>query len=109
MADYDVAVIDGKDVLLAWPYKIFNLSVKTEKKESSASITVVIVRRGKDTIGLVVDKLINRQEIIVKSLSPVLRGIKGFSGSTILGDGRVSLIIDVAGLLENKSRLVRTS
>ena len=108
MADYDVAVIDGKDVLLAWPHKIFNLSVKTEKKENFESITVVMARRGKDTIGLVVDKLINRQEIIVKSLSPVLRGIKGFSGSTILGDGMVALIIDVAGLLENKSRLVRT-
>lgn len=109
MADYDVAVIDGRDILLAWSDKIFNFPVKTKNEDRQKSIIVVIVRRGEDAVGLVVDKLISQQEIIVKSFSPILRKIKGFSGSTILGDGKVSLIIDVVTLFENKNKLIRTS
>ena len=63
---------------------------------------MVIIERGDDVAGIVVDQLEDELEIIVKPLSPVLRKIKGFSGSTILGDGRTVLILDVVGLLESR-------
>jgi two-component system chemotaxis sensor kinase CheA len=46
----------------------------------------------------VVDALIGQQEIVIKPLSGMLKGLKGLAGVTILGDGRVALILDVRGL-----------
>jgi two-component system chemotaxis sensor kinase CheA len=60
---------------------------------------VVTVSWGKVCAGLIVDKLIGKQEIVVKSLSPIVGNAPGLSGCTILGDGRVALIVDVPGLV----------
>ncbi len=61
---------------------------------------VVVVERMGSNIGLVVDELIGQQEVIIKNLdSRILRGIKGFAGATILGDGNVALILDVGTLI----------
>ncbi len=46
-----------------------------------------------------IDECIGEQELLVKSLPPVLRGIKGFSGSALLPDGRTILLLDTHGLL----------
>jgi two-component system chemotaxis sensor kinase CheA len=48
---------------------------------------------------LIVDAYISEQELLVKSLPPILRGIKGFSGSTLLPDGRTVLLLDTYSLL----------
>jgi two-component system chemotaxis sensor kinase CheA len=60
---------------------------------------VVTVSWGKIHVGLMVDKLIGKQEIVVKSLSPIIGNVPGLSGCTILGDGRVALIVDIPGLI----------
>ena len=60
---------------------------------------VVTVSWGKVHVGLMVDKLIGKQEIVVKSLSPIIGNVAGLSGCTILGDGRVALIVDIPGLI----------
>jgi two-component system chemotaxis sensor kinase CheA len=60
---------------------------------------VVVVTWGKQQIGLVVDKLIGKQEAVVKSISPIIGHVPELSGCTILGDGRVALIIDVPALI----------
>jgi two-component system chemotaxis sensor kinase CheA len=60
---------------------------------------IVIVSWGKLQVGLIVDDLIGKQEIVVKSLSPLLGNVPGISGCTILGDGRIALIIDISGLV----------
>ncbi|MBR0287574.1 MAG: chemotaxis protein CheW, partial [Selenomonadaceae bacterium] len=49
--------------------------------------------------GIVVDKLIGQQEIVIKTLGNLFMGLKMFSGATVLGDGRVALILDVATML----------
>jgi hypothetical protein len=49
--------------------------------------------------GLVVDELVGQQEIVVKSLSSLLGSVPGLSGCTILGDGRIALIVDVPSLI----------
>lgn len=59
---------------------------------------VVVVESGRDTLGLVVDELIGQQQVVIKSLEANSRNIPGISGATILGDGRVSLILEVSDL-----------
>lgn len=61
---------------------------------------VVIVSVGKEEVGLIVDGLLGEQEVVIKPLSESLRENRTFSGATILGDGSISLILDVAQLVE---------
>jgi two-component system chemotaxis sensor kinase CheA len=62
------------------------------------SITFVVVRTGSMRVGLVVDRLIGEQEVVIKPLGAYFGDIKGVAGATILGDGRVALIVDVGSL-----------
>jgi two-component system chemotaxis sensor kinase CheA len=62
--------------------------------------TVVVVQNGDTTIGLLVDQLIGIQEVVLKSLEKNYRAIPGLSGASILGDGRVSLILDLDAVIE---------
>lgn len=62
---------------------------------------VVVVEAGDKKAGLIVDELLGQQEIVIKSLSRFIDDIKGIAGATVLGDGRVTLILDVASLLED--------
>src|SRR5579859_618564 len=59
---------------------------------------IVAVRWAKLEMGLVVDALIGEQDLVIKSLGPLLGEAPGVSGAAILGDGRVALIMDVPGL-----------
>ena len=66
---------------------------------ADAKPAVVVVNWRKMQVGFVIDKLLGKQEIVVKSLNPVLGTVPGLSGCTILGNGRVALIVDVPGLI----------
>ncbi|MDF1749653.1 MAG: chemotaxis protein CheA, partial [Alphaproteobacteria bacterium] len=59
---------------------------------------VVVTKTGNSSFGIVVDKVFDTEEIVVKPSSPILRGIKQFSGNTILGDGSVIMILDPNGI-----------
>ena len=67
--------------------------------EEPDTLRVVVVQNGETTIGLLVDQLIGMQEVVLKSLEKNFRPIPGLSGASILGDGRVSLILDVDALI----------
>lgn len=60
---------------------------------------VIIVKVGEKTVGLLVDSLSGQQEIVIKPLGKTLEGLKEYIGATILGDGLVTLILDVAALI----------
>ena len=60
--------------------------------------TIIVIERGGMEVGLLVDNLIGQQEIVIKTLGGLLKGVKGISGGAILGDGKVALIIDVSSL-----------
>ncbi len=62
---------------------------------------VVVIGLAEKKIGLIVDELLEQQEIVIKPLGRYLITIPGFAGATTLGDGRVVLILDVVGLIEN--------
>lgn len=64
------------------------------EREDVKELTVVIVRKGSEEAGLVVDSLIGQQEIVIKSLGAYLKGIPAIAGATILGNGGVALIVD---------------
>jgi len=60
---------------------------------------IVIVKVGEKIVGLLVDSLLGQQEIVIKPLGKTLQGLKEYIGATILGDGLVTLILDVAALV----------
>ncbi len=64
------------------------------------SLYIVVLGLGEQRIGLVVDRLLGQEEVVIKSLGDYLQSVPGIAGSTILGDGQVALIVDVAGLME---------
>jgi len=59
---------------------------------------VVVAQVGSSIFGIIVDKVFDTEEIVVKPVSPILKGIKLFSGNTILGDGSVIMILDPNGV-----------
>ncbi|MFH1092899.1 MAG: chemotaxis protein CheA [Candidatus Omnitrophota bacterium] len=69
-----------------------------EQKEDQET-AIVVVESGTKKAGLIVDQVLGQQEVVIKSVGTFLKGIKGFAGATILGDGRVALILDVATLI----------
>ena len=69
----------------------------------SDGILVVVEDNGL-TVSLFVDELIGQRQTVVKGLSGYLGDIRGLSGCTVLGDGRISLIIDVTNLIDRCAR-----
>jgi two-component system, chemotaxis family, sensor kinase CheA len=65
----------------------------------------VAVRWGEEHVGLIVDRLLGQQEIVIKSLGYMIGQVPGLSGSAILGDGSVALILDVPGLIKRATRM----
>lgn len=65
---------------------------------------VVVVRYAGAAVGLAVDALLGESQTVIKPLGKMFQGIRGISGSAILGDGRVALILDIAGLLRDALR-----
>ena len=59
---------------------------------------VVLVENGNEQLGLVVDELVGQQQVVIKTLEENADPVAGVSGATILGDGKVSLILDITGL-----------
>jgi len=72
-----------------------------EREEEVDEVYVVVVGVGDRTIGLIVDELQGQQEIVIKSLGDFLSGIPGIAGATILGDGKVTLILDIGSLIQD--------
>jgi two-component system, chemotaxis family, sensor kinase CheA len=72
-----------------------------DKSEEDAAINIVVLQANDHPFGLVVDEINDSEEIVVKPLSKQLRSLKIFAGATIMGDGKVALILDVVGLAQN--------
>ncbi|HEY3308740.1 MAG TPA: chemotaxis protein CheA [Desulfuromonadaceae bacterium] len=78
--------------------KIFNVQ---QRYENDDFCYVVVVGAADKRMGLVVTRLVGQQEVAIKSLGSYLANIPGIAGSTILGDGRVTLIVDPVGLIDS--------
>lgn len=80
---------------------------RAPRAAGDARPAVVAVTWGKLQVGLVVDKIIGKQEIVVKPLGSLIGNVPGLSGCTILGNGRIALIVDVSSLI-NTAMQART-
>jgi two-component system chemotaxis sensor kinase CheA len=60
---------------------------------------IVVVGTGQERVGLVVDQIIGNHQTVIKAMSPLHRNVAAFAGATILGDGSVALILDIAQLI----------
>ena len=70
------------------------------------SVNLIVLRAGGRQFGLVVDEINDTEEIVVKPLSKQLKSVNAYTGATIMGDGRVALILDVLGLAQ-RANMVR--
>ena len=77
-------------------YKVFG--VEPSNTDPCSAIIVVVENEGRQR-ALMVDELLGKQEVVIRSLGGLLQNIPGVAGGTILGDGRVGLILDLAGLI----------
>lgn len=98
---------DGKSCPIAdRPTKQEHSSASSASFSSSASFQIVLIASDHDTTGLIVDKIIGNEEVMAKPVSDIIKNEEYFSGSTILGDGTVALILDIPSLIEfTKERL----
>ena len=76
----------------------------SELPGQDVTIPVVLVRAGEHSTGLVADELVGSREIVVKTVGPQISGIRGISGATILGDGRIVIILDIGALVRAEWR-----
>ena len=74
--------------------------------EDEASVPVILVHAGEYSAALLVDEMLASREIVVKTVGPQLASIRGISGATILGDGRIVLILDIAALVRTGAPVV---
>ena len=70
------------------------------RDEASDEVNIVVVQADEQPFGLIVDGVSDTAEIVVKPLSKLLKGIGCYAGATILGDGKVALILDATGLAQ---------
>lgn len=90
-----VMVLRGKVLPLVFVKKILEVPGDSPAEE----LNVVVVQKGEQKMGLVVEELIGQQEIVISSMGKLLSGLPGIAGASILGDGKISLILDIGTLL----------
>ncbi|MEN8173414.1 MAG: chemotaxis protein CheA, partial [Chloroflexota bacterium] len=88
----EVVYLRGKTLPVIHLSSLFNTRNLSDEAEN---LFVVVVNTGTQKIGLVVDELLGQEEVVIKPLEDYLRDKSGFSGATIIGDGSISLILDI--------------
>ncbi len=74
--------------------------------DEDTAVPVILVRAGEYSAALLVDEMLASREVVVKAVGPQLAGIRGLSGATILGDGRIVLILDINALVRTGAPVV---
>ncbi len=91
------------------PLTFLNEILKVPARNSESDVVNIVVLQAEDSeFGLVVDGINDTQEIVVKPLGKRLKGLSMYSGATIMGDGKVALILDVLGIAQ-RSGVLRES
>jgi two-component system chemotaxis sensor kinase CheA len=93
--------LDGMMIPVFYLNRLFG--VENSRENAEDGLLVVVENDGLYT-GLVVDELFGQHQIVIKTLGKLLQGIPGISGSTIMTDGHVALILDIAGMVQLANR-----
>lgn len=102
-SEYQIEHINGTPVLRLRNRLLPLVTLRTtlqigEELEGDNTSFIVVVQVGNSSFGIIVDRVFDTEEIVVKPVSPILRSIQMFSGNTILGDGSVVMILDPNGI-----------
>ncbi|RJQ85281.1 MAG: chemotaxis protein CheA [Desulfobacteraceae bacterium] len=99
----EIGTLEGMEVFYlreqAVPLIRLDQVFKMDTRQDAREVFVVVVNTGSRKVGLIVDQLKGREEVVIKPLEDYLQDKSGFSGATILGDGSISLILDVSDLV----------
>ncbi|WP_300958237.1 chemotaxis protein CheW, partial [uncultured Helicobacter sp.] len=101
----EIYTVDGKSVLrlrdevlpivrLADIFKVDSVL------ENTSEVYVVVIGLAEQKMGVIVDYLVGQEEVVIKSLGYYLKGTEGIAGATVRGDGRITMIVDVAAMME---------
>ena len=100
----DIQTVQNKEVIVLRgeiiPIIRMEEALQVPHTKDSDELFVVVVHAGEAKAGIVVDNLIGQQEIVIKTLGNLFAGLKLFGGATVLGDGKVALILDVATMIQ---------
>ena len=100
----DIQTVQNKEVIVLRgeiiPIIRMEEALQVPHTQDSDELFVVVVHAGEAKAGIVVDNLIGQQEIVIKTLGNLFAGLKLFGGATVLGDGKVALILDVATMIQ---------
>ena len=100
----DIQTVQNKEVIVLRgeiiPIIRMEEALQVPHTKDSDELFVVVVHAGEAKAGIVVDNLIGQQEIVIKTLGNLFAGLKLFGGATVLGDGKVALILDVATIIQ---------
>jgi two-component system chemotaxis sensor kinase CheA len=104
ISETDTSMMEGVEVIhmrdKTMPiFRLSDMFGLTPDKQNDDRAYVVIVSTGMQQIGLVVDELVGQEEVVIKPLVDYLQENSGFSGATIIRDGKISLILDVYELV----------
>ena len=94
--------------LLPLVYLNRELRLPEEDVSEDGAVNIVVLQADERQFGLIVDEINDSEEIVVKPLRKQLKTVKTFAGSSIMGDGRVALILDVMGLAQRASVIAET-
>ena len=100
----DIKLVSNKEVInlrgsVTRLVRMNNVLDIESKKLPEEDLVVVIVKKGEQLVGLVIDELMGQQEIVIKPLGKYINKCKFISGATILGDGEIALILDTNALV----------
>ena len=97
----EVVMVRGELIPMVRLYKLLSIVPNTE--DPTEALLVIVEEEGRKCC-LLVDELLAQQQVVIKNLGEGLGKVKGLSGGAIMGDGKISLILDVPGLIELAQR-----
>jgi len=98
----------GRLLPLAHLNRELKLAEKPSTGKDDGAVNIIVLQADGRQFGLVVDQINDTEEIVVKPLRKQLKTVKTFAGSSIMGDGKVALILDVLGLAQRASVITET-
>jgi two-component system chemotaxis sensor kinase CheA len=92
----ELVMVRGEALPLIYTHRLFNVAGNVT--DPCDGLVVIVEHQGRK-YGIVVDELIGQLQVVMKSLEANYERVDGVSGATILGDGRIAMIVDIAGLI----------
>ncbi|MBF0398788.1 MAG: chemotaxis protein CheA [Desulfobacterales bacterium] len=99
-----IFLLSGDIVPIIRLYEFYNID--TEVTDPTKAI-IIVIKEGEKKFGLMADELLHRQQIVIKNLGERFKNLRGITGGTILGDGRVGLILEPAAIINDYRNITK--